>query len=62
MEKGTLVERSTLASLWAAANEHCVIVYGEWLYEEYEGDTCPPPPDDSEEIIRLVINYLDSAR
>ena len=52
--------REKLIELWNAANSHCVIMCGEFLVAEWDGDDNPPPPDDGNELVRIVTEYLTS--
>lgn len=46
-----------IKKLWEAANDHSIIMGGEWLIQDYESDTCPPMPSDIE-AIEMVTAYL----
>jgi hypothetical protein len=56
------MERDALEALWQAANDHCTMMYGQWVPDDYEGDECPPAPEDGADILRIVTQYLRDAR
>ena len=53
------MSRQKLEALWEAANNHALLVCGEFVVEGYKGEENPPPPSD-DEIVELVTEYLKS--
>ena len=54
------ISKELLARLWKAANEHSVVMGGEWLDDSYEGQEPPERPEMDSALITEVINYLES--
>lgn len=58
------MNKELLKRLWDAANAHCISMMGEYLADDFEAtDEEPnaPMPEDAEEVLRIVADYLEGS-
>lgn len=52
--------QALLNTLWETANEHCVLIYAEWI-DNSDGDSAPPRPEKDADLLKKVIEYLKNS-